>query len=143
MLLILSASAFWACSQSVWINKSHFFNTNLPRLCGSSDLAVSRSGDSTAFPGGSKCDDSYFRQKHKRKAQTRRHSLWPNHGSSSGPEGSWQLWCRNLGGGVVTVHGFGSEGVIAIWRTVFPPSVEEFKAPNYSATSSNFVFFPE
>lgn len=75
LLLILSALAFWACSRSVWINKSRFFNINLPLLCESSDLAVIRSCASTAFHGGSKCDDSYFRQKHTRKAQIRRHSL--------------------------------------------------------------------
>lgn len=94
-------------------------------------LGPIRSCDSTAFHGGSKCDDSYFRQKHKRKAQIRRCSLSPNHCSSSGTEGSGKLRLQETEVGTfVTAHAFGSEGILAVWRTVFPPSVEECEALN-------------
>ena len=62
-------------SVSVWINKSLFFNSNFPLLFESSDSVVIRTCDSTAFHQGSKSDDSYIRQKRKRKAQIRRRSF--------------------------------------------------------------------
>ena len=62
-------------SVSVWINKSLFLNINFPLLFEFSDLVVIRSCDSTAFHQGSKCDDSYIRQKRKRRAQIRRCSF--------------------------------------------------------------------
>ena len=62
-------------SGCMWINKSLLLNINFLLLFESLDLAMIRSCDSTAFHWGSKCDDSYIRQKHKREAQIRRCSL--------------------------------------------------------------------
>lgn len=92
-------------SVGLWVNKSLFFHINFPLLFESSDCAMIRSSDSTAFHGGSKCDDSYVRALKEGPAQERQ--TLTNRCSSPGTEGSGQLGAQETEmGSVVTVCAF-------------------------------------